>query len=115
MLLGFALLFIGYSANYAVVPAYFSQVFPAHVRFTGMSIGFTVGLIAGNAVAPAIATYLHDATGGWVGIAAYMATMSVLSLVAGVFLREPKGTAPTATKDGAPPAGADDAHMKESV
>ncbi len=28
MLLGFALLFVGYSANYAVVPAYFSQVFP---------------------------------------------------------------------------------------
>ncbi|MGW5697360.1 MFS transporter, partial [Streptomyces asiaticus] len=65
MLLGFTLLFIGYSANYGVVPAYFSQVFPARLRFTGMSIGFTVGLIAGNAFSPDIATYLLHTTGGW--------------------------------------------------
>ncbi|MBI0377772.1 MHS family MFS transporter [Streptomyces albiflaviniger] len=88
MLLGFTLLFIGYSANYGVVPAYFSQVFPARLRFTGMSIGFTVGLIAGNAFSPDIATYLLHTTGGWVGIAVYMAAMSAVSVVAGLFLRE---------------------------
>ncbi|MBI0295422.1 hypothetical protein JBE04_13365 [Streptomyces sp. PRKS01-29] len=53
-----------------------------------MSIGFTVGLIAGNAFSPDIATYLPHTTGGWVGIAVYMAGMSVISVVAGVFLRE---------------------------
>ncbi|MER6523900.1 MFS transporter [Streptomyces sp. NPDC001508] len=89
MLLGFVLLFIGYSANYGVVPAYFSQVFPARLRFTGMSIGFTVGLIAGNAFAPDIAAYLLHVTGGWLGIAVYMAAMSVVSLIAALFLREP--------------------------
>ncbi|MFB6676662.1 MFS transporter [Streptomyces sp. NPDC056390] len=88
MLLGFALLFIGYSASYGVVPAYFSQVFPARLRFTGMSIGFTLGLIAGNAFAPDIAAYLLHRTGGWLGIAVYMAAMSVVSVVAGLFLRE---------------------------
>ncbi|MFJ1990827.1 TetR family transcriptional regulator [Streptomyces asiaticus] len=88
MLLGFTLLFIGYPANYGVVPAYFSQVFPARLRFTGMSIGFTVGLIAGNAFSPDIATYLLHTTGGWVGIAVYMAAMSAVSVVAGLFLRE---------------------------
>ncbi|WP_432046718.1 MFS transporter [Streptomyces asiaticus] len=88
MLLGFTLLFIGYSANYGVVPAYFSQVFPARLRFTGMSIGFTVGLIAGNAFSPDIATSLLHTTGGWVGIAVYMAAMSAVSVVAGLFLRE---------------------------
>ncbi|WP_413805989.1 MFS transporter [Streptomyces sp. OE57] len=93
MLLGFTLLFIGYSANYGVVPAYFSQVFPARLRFTGMSIGFTVGLIAGNAFSPDIATYLLHTTGGWVGIAVYMAAMSAVSVVAGLFLREADDTA----------------------
>ncbi|AGP53453.1 MFS transporter [Streptomyces rapamycinicus] len=92
MLLGFTLLFIGYSANYGVVPAYFSQVFPARLRFTGMSIGFTVGLIAGNAFSPDIATYLLHTTGGWVGIAVYMAAMSAVSVVAGLFLREADDT-----------------------
>ncbi|WP_326698524.1 MHS family MFS transporter [Streptomyces sp. NBC_01754] len=89
MLLGFSLLFVGYAANYAVVPAYFSQVFPPAVRFTGMSIGFTLGLIAGNAIAPAVSAWLLEATGGWVAIAGYMAVTGVLSLVAGIFLRLP--------------------------
>lgn len=88
MLLGFVLLFLGYSANYAVVPAFYSQIFPPELRFTGISVGFTVGLIAGNAVAPAISTYLLEATGGWVGIAVYMGAMALLSFVAGLFLRE---------------------------
>lgn len=90
MLLGFALLFVGYSANYAVVPAYFSQVFPpASVRFTGMSIGLTIGLIGGNAIAPSVSSLLWDATGGWLGIALYMAITAAVSLVAGLFLRLP--------------------------
>ncbi|WP_069816787.1 MFS transporter [Streptomyces sp. TP-A0874] len=89
MVLGFVLLFIGYSANYAVVPAYFSQVFPPAVRFTGMSIGFTLGLIAGNAIAPATSAWLLDATGGWTAIACYMAVTGLVSLAAGLLLRIP--------------------------
>lgn len=88
MLLGFVLLFVGYAANYAVVPAYFSQAFPPTLRFTGMSIGFTLGLIAGNAIAPPVAAALLEATGGWVLIATYMAFTALVSLVAGIFLRE---------------------------
>ncbi|GAF48299.1 MFS transporter [Rhodococcus wratislaviensis] len=88
MLLGFALLYLGYSANYAVVPAYFSQVFPPAYRFSGMSIGFTLGVIGGNAFAPAVATALLDATGGWTAIAVYAATTAVISFLAGLFLRE---------------------------
>lgn len=90
MLLGFALLFVGYSANYAVVPAYFSQVFPPTVRFTGMSIGLTVGLIGGNAIAPSVSSLLQEATGGWVGIALYMSLAGAVSLVAGLLLRLPR-------------------------
>ncbi|BBJ39360.1 hypothetical protein SSPO_020780 [Streptomyces antimycoticus] len=101
MLLGFTLLFIGYSANYGVVPAYFSQVFPARLRCTGMSIGFTVGLIAGNAFSPDIATYLLHTTGGWLGIAVYMAAMSVVSVIAGLFLRE-EGDVPRPPRDPVP-------------
>jgi MFS family permease len=89
MFFGFSLLFVGYSANYATVPAYFSQVFPPAVRFSGMSIGFTVGLIGGNAFAPTIATSLLNATQGWLSIATYMAAAGLISFVAGVFLREP--------------------------
>ncbi|MFD1539782.1 MFS transporter [Nonomuraea guangzhouensis] len=90
MLLGFALLFVGYAANYAVVPAYFSAVFPSAVRFSGLSIAFTCGLIISNAIAPAVSQSLLAATGGWTSIAAYMAGASLVTLVVGVFLRVPE-------------------------
>lgn len=92
MLLGFILVFLGYSANYAVVPAYFSQAFPPAVRFTGLSIGLTVGLIASNAIAPSVSSLLENATGGWLGIALYMAIAAMVSFVAALFLRLPDNT-----------------------
>ncbi len=87
MLLGFVVLYAGYSANYAVYPLFFSQAFPISVRFSGMSIGFTLGTIAGNAFAPAIGASLLESTGGWQAIAVYMAAAALISLVAGCFLR----------------------------
>ncbi|MEW2359888.1 MFS transporter [Spirillospora sp. NPDC029432] len=89
MLLGFALLLVSYAANYAVVPAYFSAVFPSEIRFSGMSIAFTTGLIGSNAIAPALSTALLEGTGGWFAIAVYMAVAALVSLVAGLFLRIP--------------------------
>ena len=89
MLLGFAVLFVAYSANYAVFPAYFAEVFPPALRFSGMAVGFTIGTIAGNAFAPAIATSILRSTGGWSGIAWYMAVSAVISFAAGLFLRAP--------------------------
>jgi MFS family permease len=86
MLLGFVLLFLPYSANYAMFPAYFSQVFPPAVRYSGMSLGFTIGTIAGNAFAPAIAASILGRTGSWVGIAWYMAGMAAVSFVAAVLM-----------------------------
>lgn len=93
MLLGFALIFAGYSANYAVVPVYFSRVFPAPVRFTGMSIGFTLGLIAGNAVAPPLSAWLLDRYDSWIPIAFYMASTAVVSIIAGLALKIPEPAA----------------------
>lgn len=88
MLLGFAVIFVAYAANYAVVPAYFSHAFPAEYRFTGMSIGFTVGVILGNAFAPAVATTLLEETGGWIAIAIYSSVAAAISFGAGLMLKD---------------------------
>ncbi|WP_406726862.1 hypothetical protein WJ438_22675 [Streptomyces sp. GD-15H] len=64
-----------------------------------MSVGFTVGLIAGNAAAPAVSAWLLQTTGGWPAIAGYMAAISLLSLVAGLFLRLPATTDPQLVTD----------------
>ena len=106
MILGFALIFMGYSANYAVVPSYFSQVFPPALRFTGMSVGITIGLIAGNAIAPSISSMILDATDSWLIIAIYMAGTGAISLLAGLVLRLRPSTAASTDEPDPTPAEA---------
>lgn len=106
MLLGFALLFAGYSGNYAMFPVFFSEAFPVSLRFSGMAIGFTLGTIAGNAFAPAISASLLESTGTWVSIAGYMAAASAVSLVAGLLIRPARSGQPDGLRQetGAPAA-----------
>ncbi|WP_177328880.1 MFS transporter [Amycolatopsis australiensis] len=106
MLLGFAVLYIGYAGNFAMFPVYFSQAFPVSLRFSGMAIGFTFGTIFGNAFAPAISASLLASTGTWVPIAGYMAAASAVSLVAGLLLREARSGQPEVLREetGAPAA-----------
>jgi metabolite-proton symporter len=97
MALGFVLLFIPYAANYGVMPTFFAHVFPAPVRYTGLSTGYTLGTVLGSGLAPIIATFLLRATGGWLAIAVYMSGAGVLSFVAALFLRE-RSAEPAATE-----------------
>ena len=90
MLAGSLLMFIPYCANYGAMAAFFAHVFPASLRFTGMSVGYTIGTVAGSATAPLVATYLLDRTGGWTAVAGYMAAVALVSLVAAWFLSEHK-------------------------
>jgi MFS family permease len=88
MLVGFVLLFIPYSANYGVMPTFFAQVFPATLRYSGLSLGYTLGTVISSAIAPLIAASLLAATGTWTAIAAYMSVVALVSAVASVWLRE---------------------------
>ncbi|HEX6445814.1 MAG TPA: MFS transporter [Streptosporangiales bacterium] len=88
MLAGSLLLFLPYTATYGTMPVFFAHVFPPAVRYTGMSLGYTLGTVVGSALAPIIATWLLGAYGGWVLVAVYMSLAGVVSAVAAVFLRE---------------------------
>jgi MFS family permease len=94
MLVGFVLLFIPYAANYGVMPTFFAQVFPAPVRYSGLSLGYTLGTVISSAIAPLVATSLLSATGTWTAIAAYMSVVALVSAVAAVWMHE--RSAPTA-------------------
>lgn len=88
MLLGFVVLFLAYCANIAVTPTFFALAFPAHVRYSGMAIGFTLGTVLGASIAPLVATAVQAATGSWVGVASYMSAAALLAAIAGLLLRE---------------------------
>jgi hypothetical protein len=60
-------------------PAVFSELFPADVRYSGVSISLTLGTVFGGALAPAIATTLFGLAGHSWPITVYLVTLSVIS------------------------------------
>ncbi|KQX65238.1 MFS transporter [Streptomyces sp. Root1310] len=88
MALGFLVLFAGFAANYGVQGAFYPQLFPTALRYSGMSISYNVGGLLGGAVSPLIATSLLAKYHSWTPIALYMAAAGVIGLAASLFLRE---------------------------
>lgn len=69
-----------------VTGALFSMAFDADVRYSGVSIGYTLSQVLGSAFAPTIATALYAATGSSNSIAAYLIAASAVSAVAVCFM-----------------------------
>ncbi|WP_448612772.1 MFS transporter [Modestobacter sp. URMC 112] len=70
--------------------ALFAELFPAHVRYSGASLGYQVGAILGGGIAPLLATWLYAEFGTTMAISAYFVAVSVVSLACtSVLLRRP--------------------------
>jgi metabolite-proton symporter len=65
-----------------VTGSLFSLVFDADVRYSGVSVGYTLSQVVGSAFAPTIATALYAATGTSDSIAAYLIGVSAISAIA---------------------------------
>ncbi|MET7989679.1 MFS transporter [Amycolatopsis sp. NPDC005232] len=74
-----------FSLTYGPCPALFSEMFGARVRYSGVSVGYQIGAVAGGALAPIIATSLFAEFHTANAIALYLALMAAVSFVA-VFL-----------------------------
>jgi len=89
--LAFALFAIGLGFSYGPQAALYSELFPASVRFSGVSISYALGAILGGAFAPMIATALVQATGGTNAVALYLVALTAVSLIAVSLLRDRSG------------------------
>jgi MFS family permease len=69
-------------------PAVFAEMFPTAVRYSGASLTLTLGTIIGGAIAPIVATYLFSLTGTSTLITVYMTSVSVVSFLCSLGLRE---------------------------
>ena len=69
-------------------PAVFSELFPAAIRYSGASLSLTLGTIFGGALAPFIATTLYGITGNSWLVTAYITTLSLISWLCSLGLRE---------------------------
>ena len=88
---GVALLTIGLGFTYGPQAALYSELFPASIRFSGVSISYAIGAIVGGAFAPTIATALVQATGTTWSVTWYLAGMTCVGFVATLLLRDRSG------------------------
>ncbi|MGN6218938.1 MAG: MFS transporter [Microbacterium sp.] len=91
LFLGLAILTIGLGFTYGPQAALYSELFPASIRFSGVSISYAIGAILGGAFAPMIATALVQATGSTLSVTWYLAGMTCLGLIATLLLRDRSG------------------------
>jgi MFS transporter, MHS family, shikimate and dehydroshikimate transport protein len=78
-----------FSSTYGPAPALFSEMFGHKVRYSGVSLGYQLGAVAGGAFAPLIATALYAEFGSSNVVAAYVAGIAVLSLLSVSLISHP--------------------------
>lgn len=81
----------GLGLTYGPLAAWYSEIFPASVRFSGVSITYAIGAVLGGAFAPMIAQLLLDRTGTTAAVSAYLLLASLLGGVATLCLRDRSG------------------------
>ncbi|SDT41998.1 MFS transporter [Microlunatus soli] len=68
--------------------AFFAELFPARVRYTGMSVVYQLGVLPSGAIAPALCIWLVGRFGGSWPVAVYVMVAAVIALVAVLLARE---------------------------
>ncbi|WP_227998938.1 MFS transporter [Nocardia australiensis] len=79
------LIFAAYSA---VIGAFFSELFPTEVRYSGVSLAYNLASVLAGSLAPIIAIALYDRFGSGYAIGIYLAVMGAISLAASLIARE---------------------------
>jgi MFS family permease len=88
LFLGVSLFAIGNGFTYGQQAAYFTELFPASIRYSGVSITYAIGAILGGAFAPTIAAWLVQTTGTATSVAFYIAGVMVVAFIATLLLRD---------------------------
>lgn len=102
MIIGFGLV---YAAMYAQEASLFSSMFPPEIRYTGISLAVQIGGAIGGGTAPLVATYLLKSGNGDPRlIVIYMASLGIIAMVCGLFMKPYAEPAP-APQAASPSAG----------
>jgi MFS family permease len=81
----------GLGLSYGPQAALYAELFPAKIRYSGVSISYALGAILGGAFAPAIAQWIIGTYGESWRVGAYIMVLSVISLAAVSTIRDPWG------------------------
>lgn len=89
--LGLCFLASGIGLTYGVQSSYYAELFPASIRFSGISISYALGAILGGAFAPMIGTWLVSVTGSTAAVSYYLAFMATVALLSTLAIRDRTG------------------------
>lgn len=76
------------SMMYGPLAAFFAEMFPAKLRYSGASLGYQIGALLGGAIAPLLAVYLLGVTGSTAAISIYIIIVSVIAIICTLALTE---------------------------
>lgn len=82
---GGLLIFAAYSS---VIGAFFSELFPTDVRYSGTSIAYNLASLIAGSLSPIIALLLYRQFGTGYAIGVYLAFMGLVSLISVLFAKE---------------------------
>ncbi|MEQ6897080.1 MFS transporter [Microbacterium sp. KR10-403] len=91
LLAALVILTVGLGLTYGPQAALYAELFPASIRFSGVSISYALGAVLGGAFSPLIAQAIFQATGSTMGITWYLAGVVVLAFIATLLLRDRTG------------------------
>jgi MFS family permease len=91
VLVALCLLNAGVFAMSGVQPALFAEMFDVRVRYSGMSLAFTIGNVVGGGLAPLIASALAN-RGGSIWVTVYVVVSLLISVAFAYWSREFAGT-----------------------
>ena len=78
----------GIGMSYGVQAVLCAELFPASIRFSGISISYAVGSILGGAFAPLIAAWLIGVTGGTTAVTIYLVSMALIAFTSIALLKD---------------------------
>lgn len=79
-----------FSAYSSVIGAFFSELFPTRIRYSGVSLAYNLASVLAGSIAPIIAIALYGWFGSPYAIALYLALMGAASLIASIKATETK-------------------------
>jgi MHS family proline/betaine transporter-like MFS transporter len=82
------LMIVLYAPYAGAGPAFYAEIFPTHVRYTALSIGYNTAVAIFGGFAPFIATYLVSATGSPYAPAFYVIAAALVTLIVLLRARE---------------------------
>ncbi|MFC7405617.1 MFS transporter [Georgenia alba] len=89
--LALVLLTVGLGLTYGPQSAWYTELFPSSVRFSGVSISYAIGAVLGGAFSPAIASWIQQSTGSSTNVSYYLLGMALVGLVGTLLLRDRRG------------------------